>query len=314
MLLRKLRSMIFCIKMYKQLVYETEEKEKKLELWKRMTTDLPKYNNSSGYVYIYTSPQMIVEDLYKIGQTTNINARRTELNCSNPNGEFIKVYETSKPDIIEKKIHSLYKDINYKKEWFVIKNFSEFLVQLDEQVRGIELFLIKDLDKIVGKMVKQKVKALGGNVKNIADKSLQLINDTSSSMKITGQPYQYIMENIFIYNKIKTSLDSISSDLEIKLVKGFIVEFKNKKLIRHIWVKINGQNIDSAARTYDKGEYKVKMNLDKKNSGDFVKCASIDDGVVDLFFTSYGTATFGEIVAKSLNKKTKEYYEKLCLC
>lgn len=308
---------------YENLGADAPTRNEKLELWERLRANRPEVAGKGGCVYIYTSPHMIVDDLFKIGQTSNPLGRRTELNCSNPNGEFVKLYETSKPDLLEKKIHHLYKDLNYVKEWFRITDFDSFLVDLEESISNIEKFLISDLDKIVGKLVKQKIKARGESSKKVGavpkktikpegvennPSPLKIAQDVSSMMKIVGKPYQNIVENMFIYAKTKNGKPG-GADPE--LVIGHLVEVKSKKIRRHLWVKSEGKTLDSAASYFEKGEYKVLKYVSKEHK-DYTKCPVTDDSIVQHLYDSCRLGIIEEAIEAKLGKKMKEFYNKMC--
>lgn len=311
--------------LYENLRMGDTARNEKLELWEKLRAGRPEIAGKGGCVYIYTSPHMIVDDLFKIGQTSNPSGRRTELNCSNPNGEFVKLYETSKPDLLEKKIHHLYKDLNYVKEWFRIADFNSFLVELEESIKNIEKFLISDLDKIVGKLVKQKIKACGESSKQAAPKAtgkkatkpdggvvepsfLKIAQEVSSGMKIVGKPYQSVVENMFIYVKTR-AMKAGAGDPE--LIIGHLVEVKSKKIRRHLWVKANGKILDSASNYFEKGEYKVLKNVSREHK-DYTKCLVTDDSIVQHLYDSCRLGIVEEAIETKLGKKMKEFYIKMC--
>lgn len=85
-----------------------------------------------GIIYIFTSPQHVKSNMYKVGLvgTTNpkrIKARLRELSCGNPDGFFLKTWEVNNPKGVEKAIHMDLKSKNFhhKREWFKFKSQKE---------------------------------------------------------------------------------------------------------------------------------------------------------------------------------------------
>lgn len=73
-------------------------------------------NNEFGFVYI--GKQLNEKGLYKIGMTKNLSNRLSTFKCGNCFIEFIMTKYTNNPSFLEKKLHTIFKNRNFKREWY----------------------------------------------------------------------------------------------------------------------------------------------------------------------------------------------------
>jgi hypothetical protein len=71
---------------------------------------------NKGFVYIMKSKNN--NKLYKIGLSNDLNKRKKSFETGNPDIEVIASFLSYNPKYFEKQLHLLFKDHNYKNEWF----------------------------------------------------------------------------------------------------------------------------------------------------------------------------------------------------
>ena len=75
-----------------------------------------------GFVYLIRGPKIGSEQLYKIGQTSNMQDRMRNLQTGSPTKlEIVKSIQTDDALMIERKLHNAFKETRIRGEWYALK-------------------------------------------------------------------------------------------------------------------------------------------------------------------------------------------------
>jgi len=75
-----------------------------------------------GFVYLIRGPKNGSEQLYKIGQTSNMQDRMRNLQTGSPTKlEVVKFIQTEDALTTERKLHDAFRETRIRGEWFALK-------------------------------------------------------------------------------------------------------------------------------------------------------------------------------------------------
>ena len=98
-----------------------------------------------GFVYLIRGPKNGSEQLYKIGQTSNMQARMRNLQTGSPTKlEIVKFIQTDDALMIERKLHNAFKETRIRGEWFALNK---------GQVRAAKKLMHKNRKRHRGRML-----------------------------------------------------------------------------------------------------------------------------------------------------------------
>ena len=98
-----------------------------------------------GFVYLIRGPKNGSEQLYKIGQTSNIQDRMRNLQTGSPTKlEIVKFIQTDDALTIERKLHNTFKETRIRGEWFALKK---------SQVRAAKKLMHKNRKRRRGRLL-----------------------------------------------------------------------------------------------------------------------------------------------------------------
>ena len=98
-----------------------------------------------GFVYLIRGPKNGSEQLYKIGQTSNMQARMRNLQTGSPTKlEIVKFIQTDDALMIERKLHNAFKETRIRGEWIALNK---------GQVRAAKQLMHKNRKRHRGRML-----------------------------------------------------------------------------------------------------------------------------------------------------------------
>ena len=98
-----------------------------------------------GFVYLIRGPKNGSEQLYKIGQTSNIQDRMRNLQTGSPTKlEIVKFIHTEDAVTIERKLHDAFSETRIRGEWFALKK---------GQVRAVKKLMHKNRKRHRGRLL-----------------------------------------------------------------------------------------------------------------------------------------------------------------
>ena len=98
-----------------------------------------------GFVYLIRGPKNGSEQLYKIGQTSNMQNRMRNLQTGSPiKLEIVKFIQTEDALTIERKLHDAFRETRIRGEWFALKK---------GQVRAVKKLLHKNRKRHRGRLL-----------------------------------------------------------------------------------------------------------------------------------------------------------------
>ena len=98
-----------------------------------------------GFVYLIRGPKNGSEQLYKIGQTSNMQNRMRNLQTGSPTKlEVVKFIQTEDALTTERKLHDAFRETRIRGEWFALKK---------GQVRAVKKLMHKNRKRRRGRLL-----------------------------------------------------------------------------------------------------------------------------------------------------------------
>tara|TARA_Y100000996_G_scaffold256241_1_gene201609 strand:+ start:116 stop:490 length:375 start_codon:yes stop_codon:yes gene_type:complete len=98
-----------------------------------------------GFVYLIRGPKNGSEQLYKIGQTSNMQNRMRNLQTGSPTKlEVVKFIQTEDALMTERKLHDAFSETRIQGEWFALKK---------GQVRAVKKLMHKNRKRRRGRLL-----------------------------------------------------------------------------------------------------------------------------------------------------------------